>query len=108
MTTNLTEPEATFSIADLGAKFGAQAAQTFSEVIRLERLMAARQVQIQELSQNEAKLAEYIEDLEAELRELRSKNIELEDQNRHLEVKVAGMATDSAAIPGGERDCKGG
>jgi septal ring factor EnvC (AmiA/AmiB activator) len=66
------------TIAELGAKFGAQQAQAFSEMIALEKMIESQAEHIQDMTKNEMRLAEHIQDLERDLALLKSENSELE------------------------------
>jgi chromosome segregation ATPase len=67
------------TIAELGAKFGAQLSQAYAELITLEKQIAAQGQNIQKLAQSEARLQRQIETIEAELNDLRSENFDLEE-----------------------------
>lgn len=56
-----------FSIAELGARFGAQQAQDFAQIITLEKQVTAHIQTIQELTKNQAVLVDHIQQLEEEL-----------------------------------------
>jgi len=62
-----------FTIAELGAKFGAQQAQAFADIITLEK-------QIDNLTQANDALHERVQVLEAELAELRPPPSPLSDE----------------------------
>lgn len=61
-----------FSIAELGARFGAQLAEAYALTITKDKQLAAQATTIQELVANEAKLVSHIQDLEAQLAELKA------------------------------------
>jgi archaellum component FlaC len=67
-----------FTIAELGAKFGAQLGQIFSELITAEKEIQTQRIQIQEITKTEKRLAEHVQDLEDELASLKSENFELQ------------------------------
>lgn len=58
------EQSPSFSIAELGQKFGAQLAQAYAEIITLEKRLAERE-------RNEARLVGHIEDLKNEIEDLK-------------------------------------
>lgn len=61
-----------FSIAELGAKFGAQLGQAYAEIITMEKQLSAQALTIQQMTTNEMTLIDHIQDLEAELAELKA------------------------------------
>jgi hypothetical protein len=75
MTNQPQQPQ--FTIAELGAKFGAQQAQILSELITLEKIIESQRLQIEAMTKNEARLVDHSQDLEDELRKLKSENFEL-------------------------------
>jgi len=88
-----------FTIAELGAKFGASLAQTFSEIITLEKIIKSQQRQIQAMVENEARFADHIQDLENELALLKSENYELQQaQPLKLSPEAAKYAAQGKAI----------
>lgn len=66
MTTQQPQPPQ-FSIAELGAKFGAQLGQAYAEIITMEKQLSVQALTVQQMTANEAALVEHIQDLEAEL-----------------------------------------
>jgi predicted nuclease with TOPRIM domain len=84
-----------FTIAELGAKFGAQQGQVFSELITLEKIVASQQAQIENMTQNESRLTDHIQDLEEEVSLLRSRIFELEETEA---MKKPAMTPELAAI----------
>jgi cell division protein FtsB len=57
----------TINERELGAKFGAQLGQIFSELIAAEKMITSQSRQIQAMTRREANLVEHIQDLESEL-----------------------------------------
>ncbi len=60
-----------FTIVELGAKFGASQSQTYADLIMLEKTALSLQAQIEAMTKNEAALVDHIQNLEAELSELK-------------------------------------
>lgn len=71
MTNQPQQPQ--FTIAELGAKFGAQQAQTLSELITAEKIIEVQRLQIEAMTKNEARLVDHIQDLKDELGLLQAK-----------------------------------
>jgi chromosome segregation ATPase len=82
-----------FTIAELGAKFGSQIAQTLSELITVEKIIESQRLQIEAMAKNEDRLKDHIQDLEDELRELKSENFEL----RQMRTKKRPLLSPEAA-----------
>jgi predicted nucleic acid-binding Zn-ribbon protein len=74
----MTNQQPQFTIAELGAKFGAQLGQIYSELITLEKVIESQQAQIQKMTNNENRLVDHVQDLEDELTLLKSENFELQ------------------------------
>jgi cell division protein FtsB len=55
------------TIEDIGAKWGGLLNQAFVSIVALEKELKSAQAQIQEMTKNEARLIENIQDLEDEL-----------------------------------------
>jgi predicted nucleic acid-binding Zn-ribbon protein len=75
-----TQQQPQFTIAELGAKFGAQQAQMLSDLILAEKLIESLRAQIQDMTRNETKLTDHIQDLESDFALLKSEKFELEEE----------------------------
>lgn len=91
MTTN--QPE--FTIAELGAKFGAQLGQIYSELITLEKVIESQQAQITSMTKNEVSLVDHIQDLEAEISKFKEQEV---DDLYTLSEEAAKIAAEGSAI----------
>ncbi len=67
----MTNQQPQFTIAELGAKFGVELALNFGECITLEKIVASQRLQIEAMTKNETSLVDHIQNLEAELSELK-------------------------------------
>ena len=85
-----------FSIAELGARFGAQQAQAYAEIITLEKQIAAQALTIQAMTKNEASLVDRIQDLEAEAVTLKAENME-----REAQMEQTGLSPELVEIAAG-------
>jgi hypothetical protein len=75
-----TQQQPQFTIAELGAKFGAQQAQILSDLILAEKIIESLRAQIQDMTRNETKLTDHIQDLESDFALLKSEKFELEEE----------------------------
>lgn len=82
-----------FSIAELGAKFGAQLGLAYAEIITLEKTINALQAQIQEQAKNEARLHDHIQELEAEIAEFTRQEYDFTDHIQALEAELDALKT---------------
>ena len=87
--------ETQFSIAELGAKFGAQLSQSYAEIITLEKRLAAQALTIQAMTANEAALVDHIQNLEIEVKIL--------EADKKADER-ARMAADGRAIIQGRKE----
>lgn len=87
-----------FTIAELGAKFGALQgqilAQTLAELITLEKMVQTLQSQIQAMTKNEARFIEHIQDIEEQLAELKVAN----DNIPHMSEEMIKIASEGSAV----------
>jgi cell division protein FtsB len=93
------------AIFDLGAKFGAHLAQIYAEIIALEKVTESQRIQIQNMTENETRLTDHIQDLEDELTSLKSENFELQQMAEAqplLSPKSQELAEASRAIIQGD------
>lgn len=96
----MTNNQPQFTIAELGAKFGSQIAQVFSELITLEKVIESQQVQIQAVTKNEARLQGRIQELEAQVAEFTKQEYDFVDHIQTLESELDVMKTaDTEQIP---------
>ncbi|MHC4397132.1 MAG: hypothetical protein ACYS1A_15945 [Planctomycetota bacterium] len=93
--TNDQQPQ--FTIAELGAKFGIYLGEALSGQINLERMIESQQVKIQEMTTNEARLVEHIQDLEDDIALLRDENFELKAELAEIEADKRGSLSAEAA-----------
>lgn len=92
----MTNQQPPFTIAELGAKFGPLLAQAYAEIITLEKQIAAQNVNIQLMTQDEAALVDRIQDLEAEAVTLKAENME-----REAQMDQTGLSPELAEIAAG-------
>lgn len=79
-----------FTIAELGAKFGAQMGQVLSELIVFEKVIEAQQVQIREMTEDKI-------NLENELTLLKSEIYSLQHELQRVQNTLSSEATEIAA-----------
>ncbi len=77
-----------FNIAELGAKFGAQQAQDYAQIITLEKQITAQTLTIQQMTKNEARLQGHIQELEAKVAEFTTKEYDFVDHIQELEAEL--------------------
>ncbi len=88
-----------FNITELGAKFGAQDAQLYGQIITFEKQLTAQALTIQAMTKNEAALVDRIQELEAESVELKkSLEIMINEPYREREVEQAAMSPQAAEL----------
>ncbi len=80
-----------FNIAELGAKFGAQEAQLYGQIITLEKQLTAQVLTIQQMTKNEARLQDHIEELEAKISEFTQQEYDFVDHIRELEAELVDL-----------------
>lgn len=81
--------QAPFTIAELGARFGAQLGQVYADIIILEKQLSAQALNIQELTANESRLVDHIQAIEAQLSELKAakvaeETVQIEDEAKPI------------------------
>lgn len=84
-----------YSIAEIGAKFGVPLGHAYAEIITLEKQLTAHALTIQQMTANEATLVDHVQVLEAELAELK---VTIETLMADLSPEAEGIASAGSAI----------